>query len=200
MSQETILIVEDNPVLREGLQEMLELEGFIVLTASNGREALDRMVGQHPDLILSDIAMPEMDGLAFFRAVRNRPEWISIPFIFLTARGEREDVLAGKDLGAEDYLVKPATREELLTAVSSRLERSHQLRVVQLQQAYEASLTVLANAIEVRDQYTRGHVERVMAFLLPSPINWRKMTWIVSSSASAPCSTISVRSIFVRAL
>ena len=164
MSQENILIVEDNPVLREGLQEMLELEGFIVQTASNGREALDRMVGQHPDLILSDIAMPEMDGLAFFRAVRNRPEWISIPFIFLTARGEREDVLAGKDLGADDYLVKPATRDELLTAVSSRLQRSQQLRVVQLQQAYEASLTVLANAIEVRDQYTRGHVERVMAY------------------------------------
>jgi putative two-component system response regulator len=165
MSQEIILIVEDNPVLREGLQEMLELEGFSIQSASNGREALDHMVShQHPDLILSDIAMPEMDGLTFFREVRNRPEWISIPFIFLTARGEREDVLAGKDLGAEDYLVKPATREELLTAVSSRLERSQQLRVVQLQQAYEASLTVLANAIEVRDQYTRGHVERVMAY------------------------------------
>ena len=164
MSQETILIVEDNPVLREGLQEMLELEGFAVLSASNGREAIECMSTHNPDLILSDIAMPEMDGLAFFRAVRNRPEWVSIPFIFLTARGEKEDVLAGKDLGAEDYLVKPTTHDELLTAVTSRLERSHQLRIAQLQQAYETSLTVLANAIEVRDQYTRGHVERVMAY------------------------------------
>lgn len=164
MAQETILIVEDNPVLREGLQEMLELEGFKVLTASNGREALAEMSGNSPNLILSDIAMPEMDGYTFFRAVRERPEWIAIPFIFLTARGEKEDVLTGKDMGAEDYLIKPVTREDLITVVNSRLERAHQLHVAQLQRAYETSLTVLANAIEVRDLYTRGHVERVMAY------------------------------------
>ena len=164
MSQETILIVEDNPILREGLQEMLELEGFGVFTAANGQLALDEMGDRTPDLILSDIAMPVMDGLAFFSAVRDRSEWVSIPFVFLTARGEREDVLIGKDLGAEDYLVKPVTREDLITVVNSRLARSHQLHVVQLQQAYETSLAVLANAIEVRDQYTRGHVERVMAY------------------------------------
>ena len=164
MNQETILIVEDNPILRQGLQEMLELEGFAVFTATNGQQALDEMQDRSPDLILSDIAMPVMDGYVFFRAVRERSEWVSIPFIFLTARGEHEDVLAGKDMGAEDYMVKPVTREDLITVVNSRLERSHQLHVVQLQQAYETSLTVLANAIEVRDQYTRGHVERVMAY------------------------------------
>jgi putative nucleotidyltransferase with HDIG domain len=164
MNQESILIVEDNPILREGLQEMLELEGFLVNTASNGRQALDDMKDFSPDLILSDIAMPIMDGHEFFYAVRDRAEWVSIPFVFLTARGEREDVLAGKDMGAEDYLIKPVTREDLVTVVNSRLERSHQLHVAQLQQAYETSLAVLANAIEVRDQYTRGHVERVMAY------------------------------------
>lgn len=164
MSQEVILIVEDNPVLREGLMEMLELEGYRVHTAANGQEALDVMRLISPDLIVSDIAMPEMDGYTFFRTVREKPEWVVIPFIFLTARGEKEDILSGKDLGVEDYLVKPVTREDLLIAVNSRLHRSQQLRVVQLQQAYETSLTVLANAIEVRDQYTRGHVERVMAY------------------------------------
>jgi len=164
MSQETILIVEDNPILREGLQEMLELDGFAVFTAANGQQALDEMVDRKPDLILSDIAMPVMDGHTFFRMVRERSEWVSIPFVFLTARGEREDVLAGKDMGAEDYLVKPVTREDLVTVVNSRLERSHQLHVAQLQRAYETSLAVLANAIEVRDQYTRGHVERVMSY------------------------------------
>jgi putative two-component system response regulator len=164
MSKETILIVEDNPILREGLQEMLELDGFAVFTAANGQQALDEMAERKPDLILSDIAMPIMDGHTFFRQVRERPEWVSIPFVFLTARGEREDVLAGKDMGAEDYLVKPVTREDLVTVVNSRLERSHQLHVVQLQRAYETSLAVLANAIEVRDQYTRGHVERVMGY------------------------------------
>jgi putative two-component system response regulator len=175
VNRETLLIVEDNPVLREGLQEMLELEGFYVMTASNGREALEKMASQSPDLILSDIAMPEMDGYEFFKAVRANPEWISIPFLFLTARGEKHDILAGKDLGADDYLVKPLTREELLTAVRARLGRSQQLRVAQLQQAYETSLTVLANAIEVRDHYTRGHVERVMAyaFAIAEQLEWR---------------------------
>jgi len=174
-NNETLLVVEDNPVLREGLEEMLGLEGFTVLTASNGREALAQMAALIPGLIVSDIAMPEMDGYAFFRAVRARPEWISIPFIFLTARGEKGDVLAGKDMGVEDYLVKPVTRDELLTAVRARLERSEQLRIAQLQQAYETSLAVLANAIEVRDQYTRGHVERVMAYALAlaEQLGWR---------------------------
>jgi putative two-component system response regulator len=143
---------------------MLELDGFSVFTASNGQQALDEMAARKPDLILSDIAMPVMDGYVFFHKVRNQPEWVSIPFIFLTARGEHEDILKGKDLGVEDYLVKPVTREDLVTVVNSRLERSHQLHVVQLQQAYETSLAVLANAIEVRDQYTRGHVERVVGY------------------------------------
>jgi putative two-component system response regulator len=175
LNQETLLIVEDNPTLREGLQEMLSLEGFTVITAANGREALEKTKTTTPDLILSDIAMPEMDGIAFFREVRAHPEWISIPFLFLTARGEKEDILAGKDLGADDYLVKPLMREELLTTVRARLDRSQQLRVIQLQQAYETSLTVLANAIEVRDQYTRGHVERVMAlaFAIAEQLGWR---------------------------
>jgi putative two-component system response regulator len=174
LNNETLLIVEDNPVLREGLQEMLELEGFNIQTASNGREALEKMASFTPDLILSDIAMPEMDGYAFFKAVRDNPDWISIPFMFLTARGEKQDILAGKDLGADDYLVKPLTREELLTAVRARLGRSQQLRVAQLQMAYETSLTVLANAIEVRDHYTRKHVERVTAytFAIAEQLEW----------------------------
>ncbi|HLE14494.1 MAG TPA: HD domain-containing phosphohydrolase [Anaerolineales bacterium] len=175
MSSATILIVEDNPVLRDGLQETLELENFATLTASNGREAIECMENNHTDLILSDIAMPEMDGYAFFRAVRNRPEWVAIPFIFLTARGEKEDVRAGKGLGAEDYLIKPLSHEELLTTVRSRLDRAQQLHVAQLQRAYETSLTVLANAIELRDKYTRGHIERVLdyAFVLAEQLDWQ---------------------------
>jgi len=161
MAQETILIVEDNDVLREGLMVLLEEEGYQVLGAVHGLEGLDRMEYASPDLILSDIAMPEMDGFSFFEKVRARPEWISIPFIFLTARRGREDIFAGKKLGAEDYLVKPVTRHELVTTIRSRLARSQQLLLAQLQQAYESSLIMLANTIELRDHYTRGHVERV---------------------------------------
>ncbi len=157
----SILIVEDHDILREGLQILLETEGYRVTTAMHGKDALQQMENLVPDLILSDISMPVMNGFEFYEAVRSRSEWVAIPFIFLTARGDRDDIFTSKKLGAEDYLVKPVERQELITTIRSRLERNQQLMFAQLQQAYEASLIMLANAIELRDKYTRGHVERV---------------------------------------
>jgi HD-GYP domain-containing protein (c-di-GMP phosphodiesterase class II) len=93
-------------------------------------------------------------------------EWVSIPFIFLTARGSREDVFEGKKTGVEDYLIKPVDRKELLTTIHSRISRNQQVLLAQLSQAYQSSLIMLANAIELRDEYTRGHVERVMEFAM----------------------------------
>jgi len=162
----TLLIVEDNHDLRNGLKDILAFEGFTVLSAGNGKEALEQMKAISPDLIISDITMPEMDGYAFYDAVRTRPDGITIPFIFLTARGEREDVMRGRNLGVEDYLIKPVSRNELVAAVQARLTRFRQLQLAQLEQAYQAALTALANGIEVRDRYTRGHVERVTAYSL----------------------------------
>jgi putative two-component system response regulator len=166
MKEDIVLIVEDNDVLREGLKEMLAGEGFNSLTASDGREALEIMETTRPALILSDINMPEMDGFEFFNAVRARQEWLTIPFIYLTARSELADVLTGKNLGAEDYLTKPISKEELITTVRSRLGRFRQVQLGQLQQAYVASLTALANAIEERIRDTRGHIERVTDYSL----------------------------------
>ncbi len=174
MPDVTVLIVEDHDILREGLQILLETEGFRVLTAEHGLDALQKMEAVSPDLILSDISMPEMDGYAFYEAVRQRSDWVTIPFIFLTARGERDDIFTSKKLGVEDYLVKPVDPKELVTTVRSRLERSQQLMLVQLGQAYEASLIMLANAIELRDRYTRGHVERVTHYsmLIAEKLGW----------------------------
>jgi putative two-component system response regulator len=164
MAEETILLVEDSEVLRQGLKSLLEQENYAVVTGGNGIEALEHLKIVTPDLILADILMPEMDGYALFEAIRSRPEWISIPFIFLTARRERKHILAGKRLGAEDYLLKPISPDDLLTAIRARLGRSQQLLFAQIQESYETSLIMLANAIEVRDPYTRGHVERVMNY------------------------------------
>lgn len=174
-TETTLLIVEDNTDLRNGLVDILTFEGFIVLAASNGLEGIEQMNATNPDLIISDIAMPEMNGFEFFDAVRARPEGVTIPFIFLTARGEREDVMAGKNLGAEDYLVKPVTRSELVNAVRSRLTRFRQLQMAQMEAAYQYALTALANGIEVRDRYTRGHVERVTNYSLAiaEQLGWR---------------------------
>ncbi|MGW8250361.1 MAG: HD domain-containing phosphohydrolase [Anaerolineales bacterium] len=171
---QTLLVVEDNLTLLEGLRDILSMEGFTVLTASNGEEALQQMGSTSPDMIISDIAMPVMDGFSFFQSVRSKPDWLTIPFLFLTARNDREHIMEGKNLGAEDYLVKPLSRDELLTAVRTRLARSEELRSVRLQQAYEASLTMLANAIDLRDPYTRGHIERVTAYsiVLATQLGW----------------------------
>jgi putative two-component system response regulator len=177
MTEETILLVEDSEVLRQGLESLLIQENYQVITGGNGREALAKMESDTPDLILADIIMPEMDGYALFEAVRSKPEWISIPFIFLTARRERKHILAGKRLGAEDYLLKPISPDDLLTAIRSRLGRSQQLLLAQMQESYEASLIMLANAIEVRDPYTRGHVERVMNYAqtIAEYLGWSSM-------------------------
>lgn len=160
------MIVEDNDVLREGLRDMLSFEGYSVVTARNGVEAIEKLETCQPELILSDIAMPFMDGYQFYEFVRKRPEWVTIPFIFLTALADQADILISKNLGVDDYLTKPLNREELVTAIRSRLGRSRQLQVGQLKQAYLASLTALANAVDLRDRYMRGHIEHVTAYCL----------------------------------
>ncbi|MFZ6031570.1 MAG: HD-GYP domain-containing protein [Chloroflexota bacterium] len=164
--QGKILLVEDNHELRIGLRDILTYEGYDVLTAVNGRDAFGLLQGHSPDLILSDITMPEMNGYEFYDLVRAHPGGAGIPFVFLTARGEQEDIMKARNLGAEDYLVKPISRNELLSAIRAKVNRFRQIEMIQLEQSYEASLTMLANAIEVRDQYTRGHVERVRDYSL----------------------------------
>lgn len=174
MAQETVLIVEDNDLLRDGLREMLTFEGFSVVTTRNGEEALAWMQSNLPMLIVSDVTMPVMDGYDFYTAVRSHPEWTTIPFIFLTARAEPADIQTSRNLGADDYLTKPISRDELVSTIRSRLKRSHQIQVAQLQQAYQASLTAMANAIEVRDPRSYGHVERVTecSLLLADYLGW----------------------------
>jgi len=128
--KKTILIVDDNPVIRDSVDEILTLSGYTSLTATDGVDALEIMASSKPDLIISDIMMPRMDGYAFFDALKDIREWSTIPFIFLTARGEKMDIRRGYRMGADRYLVKPLELEDLLIAVETRLERAAELERV----------------------------------------------------------------------
>lgn len=125
----TILVVDDNAALLRSVDRLLRMEGFTVWMASDARDALIQLEAaeQLPDLIISDIAMPGMDGFEFYRAVRKRKEWVRIPFVFLTARDQSEDLQTGYALGADDYLIKPLNQDRLLMIANSKIERSREL-------------------------------------------------------------------------
>jgi two-component system sensor histidine kinase/response regulator len=137
-----ILVVEDDRLMAQGIADILSVEGYAVDTAPNGRDALVRMKAQTPDLVLSDIMMPEMDGHDFVRLVRANPEWRTLPFIFLTALGQRIDERRGLELGADHYLTKPFEPDDLLLAVRVRLQRAADHKA-----AAEAALADLRTSI-----------------------------------------------------
>ncbi len=128
MTGKRILVVEDHDLLLLAIRDILEAEGYEVVTAIDGIDALDKMHASRPDLIIADISMPRMDGYRFFEEVHATPEWVPIPFVFLTARAEREDRLRGKAMGAEDYIVKPFDPQELVVVVNSRIGRAQAIR------------------------------------------------------------------------
>src|SRR5262245_51708440 len=119
-----ILIIEDHAPMRRNLATVLEMEGYEVVAAENGRAGLEAIESAPPDLVLCDVMMPELDGHAVLRAIRADDLTATLPFIFLTAKGEKPDIRAGMNLGADDYLTKPVGKADLLAAVSARLERA----------------------------------------------------------------------------
>nr|PZN53351.1 MAG: hypothetical protein DIU68_12760 [Chloroflexota bacterium] len=145
MSRATILVVEDDPNLLEGIRTILELDGYETITAENGQQALELLHynGSHPDLIISDIMMPNMDGIELLKAVRKEPRWLMIPFIYLTAKGDKTDMQRGKRLGVDDYLIKPFEAEDLLIAVESRLRRHEALNAIHEQRVANLKRNIL---------------------------------------------------------
>lgn len=118
-----ILVIDDDALVRANLVELLELESFEVLSAEDGRAGV-QLARQHlPDLIICDIMMPELDGYGVLGELRQDSATATIPFIFLTAKTEKSDMRQGMSLGADDYLVKPFTRQEILDAISARLAK-----------------------------------------------------------------------------
>jgi len=118
-----ILLIEDQPQMRRNIATILEMEGFEVTTAENGRRGVEAARSGKPDLILCDVMMPELGGYGVLQALREDKFTATIPFVFLTAKGEKTDLRAGMNLGADDYLTKPVTKDELLAAIGARLAR-----------------------------------------------------------------------------
>jgi len=121
-----ILVIEDEPEMRRNLLTVLRLEKFSTVAAENGRMGVELARKERPDIVVCDVMMPELDGLGVLQALRQDPATASIPFIFLTAKGEKNDVRSGMNLGADDYLTKPVAKADLLGAITSRLARTAQ--------------------------------------------------------------------------
>jgi two-component system, sensor histidine kinase and response regulator len=118
-----ILVLEDDSSIRENIVELLEDEGYIAFEAANGEDGVALAIEKSPDLIISDVMMPLLDGYGVLTAVRAHSSLATTPFIFLTAKADKPDFRLGMELGADDYLTKPFTQEELLQAIASRLSR-----------------------------------------------------------------------------
>ncbi|UXE63368.1 MAG: EAL domain-containing protein [Woronichinia naegeliana WA131] len=160
----TILVIEDELPIRELIAEMLMLEDFEVLQAGNGREGIEIAQSQCPNLIICDVMMPVLDGYGVLTALQQDTSTASIPFVFLTARGTKQDIRYGMNLGADDYLIKPFTQDELLDAISIRLRKQanslqqyrSELESKQEQLdylLYHDPLTQLPNQLSLQDKF-----------------------------------------------
>ena len=117
----TILVVDDDPVILQLLQVNFEMEGFIVITAADGREGVDRTRAERPDIVVSDVMMPKMSGIELVAELKADPETADIPVLLLTAKAQQADIGAGIDAGADDYVTKPFEPLDLVDRVNRLL-------------------------------------------------------------------------------
>ena len=120
---EKILLIEDNEALRENTAEILTLANYEVSTAENGKIGVEMAMANPPDLIVCDIMMPILDGYGVFQILSKNPDLQHIPFIFLSAKSERNDLRKGMEMGADDYITKPFSDAELINAIRARIEK-----------------------------------------------------------------------------
>ena len=123
-----LLLIEDNDELRENTAEILQLAGYTVVTAENGKKGIEIALQKKIDLIICDVMMPVLDGYGVLHLINKNPELTGIPFIFLTAKAERSDFRKGMEMGADDYITKPFSDIELLNAVENRLRKAELLK------------------------------------------------------------------------
>jgi two-component system sensor histidine kinase/response regulator len=154
--QTTILVVDDDPSILGSMIDLLQIAGYRVVAAVNGAKGLQTMQHHIPDLIVADIMMPEMDGYEFYQAVRENPDWIAIPFIFLTAKGGQKDIQKGYRLGADHYLTKPFEPEDLLVTIEARLKRTTEIQA----------------ATREEMEHTKSWLLSIISHELSTSLNW----------------------------
>lgn len=132
MSTERILIIEDDPTIREVLEMLLQARGFQTVSAGNGELGLKRIEEKDPDLVLLDLTLPGMDGLEVCRRIRELPGKAKLPVIMLTARSEESDVVVGLEMGAVDYVTKPFNNQMLIARIRAQLRRTKELETAAL--------------------------------------------------------------------
>ncbi len=145
-----ILIIDDDPISLKILSRHLTQEGYRVCTGSSGIEGLKLFAQELPDMVVSDVMMPGMDGFEFCRQLRQQPGGELVPFIFLSSRGEVEDRVQGYEWGADDYIIKPFEPRELVAKIEAQIERSRRtqaeiLRLMQKQQQEQKATTHAAS-------------------------------------------------------
>ena len=114
---QTVLVIEDEAPLRANIVRILSAEGYRVVAAADGEEGIQRVTEERPDLVICDILMPRLDGFGVLAALRSRPETAALPFIFLTASADKDDLARGLKSGANEYVTKPFKIAGLLAAV-----------------------------------------------------------------------------------
>ncbi|MBI5186685.1 MAG: response regulator [Nitrospinae bacterium] len=170
--ERTVLVVDDSFTIRKLVEKGLSEAGFQVVSAKNGKEALEVMRGRKPDLILSDIDMPEMNGVEFCKAAHADPDLVLIPFVIMSANSQRAMVRRMLQRGVAAYLVKPFNLEQLVATIEKLLSDQFLLllkereRLETERKMMLAGITSLIQALEARDSYTRGHSEAVSTIVV----------------------------------
>jgi two-component system, OmpR family, KDP operon response regulator KdpE len=170
----TILSADDDPQLLRLVTRNLQLDGYEVLAASDGQQALELIEAHMPDLILLDVMMPKLDGFEVLEKVR---EFTSTPIILLTARGQDQDKIRGLDLGADDYLTKPFSVDELLARVRAVLRRS-QMQPSENGHGAAAHLTIGEMTIDLAQHVVTVRGDEVQL----TPIEYRLLAYMAQNS------------------